>query len=71
MGADGPRGVGVNPSTNRVYVTAPNSPIGVVVAIDGSTNSVSGTPIPVGVFPSGIAANPSTLISLARAGDQR
>lgn len=52
-----PTSVGVNPETNRIYVT--NYDSGDVSVIDGTTNSVIAT-IPVGTYPWGLAVNPIT-----------
>jgi len=52
-----PRGVAVNPTTSRVYVTGRDSAS--VTAIDGTTNTVMAT-IPVGLMPQGVAVNPTT-----------
>lgn len=53
----GPTGVGVNPGTNRVYVS--NTTAGTVSVIDGNSNDVI-TTIAVGASPNGITANPLT-----------
>ncbi len=52
-----PLGVGVNPTTNRVYVT--NFGANSVFVIDGATNAVLAT-IPVGTNPIGVGVNPAT-----------
>ena len=52
-----PRGVGVNPSTNTIYVA--NYGSNSVSVIDGSTNVVTAT-ITVGTDPYGVGVNPST-----------
>jgi YVTN family beta-propeller protein len=54
---NGPFGVAVNPSTNRIYVT--NYQDDTVSVIDGINHSVIAT-IPVGDGPSGIGVNPAT-----------
>jgi len=53
----GPRGISVNPSINRVYVT--NEFDRTVSVIDGSTNAVVNT-IPVGSEPIGVGVNLNT-----------
>ena len=50
--------VAVNPSTNLIY--AANRSSNNVSVIDGATNTVVGTPVPVGDYPYGVAANPNT-----------
>ncbi len=52
-----PAAVGVNPTTNRIYVT--NRFSNTVSVIDGASNSVIAT-VAVGVFPYGIGVNPNT-----------
>jgi YVTN family beta-propeller protein len=52
-----PRAVGVNPTTNRVYVV--NSSSNSVSVIDGSTDTVVAT-VPVGSLPWAVAVNPNT-----------
>jgi len=55
----GPNGVGVNPSTNRIYVSLNSNNVSV---IDGATNAVVAT-IPVGApwtANAGVGVNPST-----------
>src|SRR3972149_7042684 len=52
-----PYGVGVNSSTNRIYVSHYNS--NTVSVIDGATNTVSST-ISVGSHPFGVGVNSST-----------
>jgi RNA polymerase sigma factor (sigma-70 family) len=52
-----PTSVGVNPETNRIYVT--NYDSNDVSVIDGATNSVIAT-IPVGTYPWGLGLNPMT-----------
>lgn len=54
---DQPRGVAVNPSTDRVYVA--NNVSNNVSVIDGTANSVL-TTVPVGDGPTGVAVNPTT-----------
>ena len=54
---DSPVPIGVNPSTNRVYVAIPRSDN--VSVIDGSTNAVIAT-IPVGSNPQGVGVNAVT-----------
>ena len=51
------RGVGVNPKTNRIYVS--NQEDDAVSVIDGATNTVV-TKVDVGLFPASIAVNPDT-----------
>jgi YVTN family beta-propeller protein len=51
-----PRGIAVNPATNRVYTA--NSAAQTVSVIDGTTNTVIGLPIAVGANPWGIDVNP-------------
>jgi YVTN family beta-propeller protein len=53
-----PLGVGIDTSTNRVYVA--NYGANSVTVIDGNTNTVVGTPIAVGTGPDGIGVNPNT-----------
>jgi YVTN family beta-propeller protein len=53
---DFPAGIGVNEKTNTLYVA---SGVGVTV-LDGSTNTVVGSPIPTGVAPSGVVVNEQT-----------
>lgn len=53
----GPSGVGVNPTTNLVYV--PNFGTGDVSVIDGVSNTVIAT-IPVGPSPGSVGVNPVT-----------
>jgi len=53
----GPLGVGVNSTTNRIYVT--NREGNNVSVIDGSTEAVVQT-VPVGLSPHGLAVNPTT-----------
>jgi YVTN family beta-propeller protein len=50
-------GVGVNPLTNRIYVS--NNGNNTVSVIDGLANAVTAT-IPVGSGPAGVGVNPST-----------
>jgi YVTN family beta-propeller protein len=52
-----PVSVGVNPTTNRIYVTNSNS--STMSVIDGASNRVVAT-IPVGTDPSGVGVNPTT-----------
>ncbi len=52
-----PTGVGVNPTTNKVYVVNQNS--NNVSVIDGATDTVVGAPIPVGTQPYGVGVNPT------------
>jgi uncharacterized repeat protein (TIGR01451 family) len=54
----GPVGVGVNPTTNLIYVV--NSLSKTASVIDGAANSVKGTPIPVGGLPEKVGVNPTT-----------
>lgn len=54
---DGPGGVGVNPTTNRIYVA--NSGSNTVSVIDGSTNTVL-TTIPVGGGPADVGVDDVT-----------
>ncbi len=54
---NGPYGIAVNPTTNRVYVT--NDGDNTVSVLDGSTNSVIAT-VPVGLCPQQVAVNPTT-----------
>jgi YVTN family beta-propeller protein len=49
--------VGVNPTTNKVYVTS--YALGTVSVIDGNTNTVTAT-VKVGANPSGVAVNNAT-----------
>jgi len=61
-----PAGVGVNPTTNRIYVA--NELSGTVSVIDGATNTVVAT-VPVGANPEGVGVHPTTnLIYVANAG---
>jgi YVTN family beta-propeller protein len=53
----GPKGVAVNPTTNRIYVT--NYYSHNVSVINGGTNTVVAT-VPVGSGPYGVAVNPTT-----------
>jgi len=53
----GPYGVGVNPTTNKIYVT--NLDSNTVSVIDGSTDTVTNT-ITVGTGPYGVGVNPTT-----------
>ncbi|MHB1962118.1 MAG: Ig-like domain repeat protein, partial [Acidimicrobiales bacterium] len=53
----GPFGVGVDPSTDTIYVA--NSSSGTVSVIDGATNTVS-TTVTVGTGPFGVGVDPST-----------
>jgi YVTN family beta-propeller protein len=63
----GPRGIAVA-ADGRAYVT--NSADGTVTQIDTGTNSVLGNPIPVGMFPTGIAVNTAgTKIYVVNSGD--
>ena len=48
---------GVNPTTNKVFVTRWD---GSITVINGSTDAIIGSPIPVGQYPYGIAPNPKT-----------
>ncbi len=52
-----PWGVGVNPATDRVYVT--NIGSNSVSVIDGAVNAVIAT-VPVGTQPTGVGVNPAT-----------
>src|SRR4051812_39431964 len=52
----GPRGVAVNPTTNRVYVA--NNGANTVSIIDGTNNTVLST-VPVGTQPRGVAVLPT------------
>ena len=52
-----PWAVGVNPTTNRVYVANRGSKS--VSVIDGATNAVTAT-VPVGTSPQGVGVNPIT-----------
>lgn len=52
-----PHGVAVNPGGN-IYVT--NQFSNTVSVIDPATNTVTGSPIPVGLDPTGVAVNPVT-----------
>jgi YVTN family beta-propeller protein len=56
----GPRpfGVGVNPTTNKIYVG--NQGSNTVSVIDGATDTVIGSPIEVGAAPFGVGVNPTT-----------
>jgi YVTN family beta-propeller protein len=54
---DIPRGIDVNPATNRVYVA--NQGDGTVSVIDGTTNTVIAT-VDVGNSPRGVGVNPAT-----------
>src|SRR5450432_1355673 len=58
--AGGPRAIGVNASTNRIYVA--NYDDQTVSVIDGSTNIVLGSPIPLGKdnAPDALAVNATT-----------
>jgi YVTN family beta-propeller protein len=53
----GPAGVGVNPTTNMIYVA--NFSSNTVSVIDGTINTVTAT-IPVGTGPIGVGVNPNT-----------
>ena len=54
---DVPEGVGVNPTTDRVYVA--NKFDDTVSVIDGASNTVIAT-VPVGDLPQGVAVNPTS-----------
>jgi YVTN family beta-propeller protein len=62
-------GVAVNSTTNLIYVT--NNAAGSVAVIDGAVNQPTGTPIPVGNEPMGLAANPNTNLILCSKQRQR
>jgi YVTN family beta-propeller protein len=50
-----PEGIAVTPNGKRVYVTSePNT----VLVIDTATNTIVGTPIPLGIGPSWVAITP-------------
>jgi YVTN family beta-propeller protein len=51
-------GIAVNTTTNRLYVV--NGLDSTVTIIDGSTNTVLGSPIPVGHIPREVGVNPTT-----------
>ncbi len=53
-----PGGVGVNPTTNKIYVA--NTSDGTVSVINGATATVIGSPITVGSNPEGVGVNPTT-----------
>ncbi len=53
-----PIGVGVNPTTNKIYVA--NNGSNTVSVIDGATDTVIGSPITVGSKPTGVNFNPTT-----------
>ena len=53
----GPIGVGVNPTTNKIYVS--NYGSGSVSVIDGATDTVTAT-VTVGTNPFGVGVNPAT-----------
>jgi len=64
-----PVGVGVNPVTNRVYVTNAGNETDTVSVIDATTDTVIAT-VPVGSDPIGVAVNPVTnKIYIADGGD--
>ncbi len=63
-----PYGVGVNPTTDKIYVA--NLSNNNVSVIDGATDTVTGSPIPVGNSPTGVGVNPTTnKIYVANCGD--
>jgi YVTN family beta-propeller protein len=47
-----------NPDNGFLYVTSGGAGVNIVSVINGATNTVVGTPIPVGLRPLGIAFNP-------------
>ena len=53
-----PADVGINPTTNRLYVANLND--ATVTVIDATTNTVIGSPIPVGHSPINVGVNPVT-----------
>ena len=57
IGVNNALAVGVNPNTNRVYVT--NYDNGTVTVLDGATNSVI-TTVPTGNRPNDVGVNPNT-----------
>lgn len=62
-----PAGVGVNPNTNKIYVSNPES--NTVSVRDGSSDTVIKT-VPVGTYPIGVGVNPTTnRIYVANCGD--
>jgi YVTN family beta-propeller protein len=50
--------VAADAATRTVYVA--NAGAGTVSVIDGVTNTVSGSPLPVGTDPDGVAVDPAT-----------
>lgn len=56
---DGYLGIGVNPTTNTVYVAATGGVSGGVSVISGASNAVVAT-VPVGNGPDGVGVNPAT-----------
>ena len=54
-----PSGIGVNPSTNKIYVAA-DSPFFNVASIDGSTNTITSTIRTVGIGATSVGVNPNT-----------
>jgi YVTN family beta-propeller protein len=56
--ADGPVGIAVNPTTNKIYVA--NARSGNVTVIDGATNATTTLTDPNAVFPFAVAVNSAT-----------